>query len=238
MIALLAAERMKLTSVRSPWWCAGVSLALVVGLTAVTAALAPAGADLAAIEAFPLLLALMITMVSAVLAATTEYRFGTVRTTLLAVPNRTAALLAKTVVVAGFAGLLGLVASLLGRVTAWALRSGGIGLGTADGWRSLLAPGLTFAVAAVAALAVGVLVRHTAGALTIVLAWYVAELPISAIPVVGPKVAGWLPFVNLDNVVVTDPAMPLGAWGSLVYVLAIAVGLVWAALLVTQSRDA
>jgi ABC-2 type transport system permease protein len=236
MIALLAAERMKLTSVRSPWWCAGLALALVVALTAVmAAAVAPARADVAGIEALSVSLAMTITMVAAVLAATTEYGFGTARTTLLAVPSRTAALLAKTAVVAGLAGLVGLVASVLGRLTAWVLRPGGIGLDTAGGWRALLAPALTFAIAAAAALAVGVLVRRTAAALGIVLGW---KLAAGAVSIVGPTAAGWLPFRNVDNVVATDPGMPLGPWGSLVYVLAIAVGLVWAALLVSQSRDA
>ena len=43
-------------------------------------------------------------MVMATLAVTTEYRFGTIRATFQAVPNRTRTLLAKTTVVALFAG--------------------------------------------------------------------------------------------------------------------------------------
>ena len=53
----------------------------------------------------------MVMMVMAALAVTTEYRFGTIRTSFQAVPQRAALLLGKTVVVAFLAGVVGLIAS-------------------------------------------------------------------------------------------------------------------------------
>ena len=54
----------------------------------------------------------MVIMVMAALAVTTEYRFGTIRTSFQAVPQRAALLLNKTIVVATLAAVVGLVASL------------------------------------------------------------------------------------------------------------------------------
>src|SRR5204863_2984155 len=62
-------------------------------------------------------LGMAVVMVMATLAVTTEYSIGMIKTTFLAVPNRTAALLAKTLVVALSAGLVGLVSAF----GAWAL---------------------------------------------------------------------------------------------------------------------
>ena len=52
----------------------------------------------------------MVIMVMAALAVTTEYRFGTIRTSFQAVPQRAALLLNKTIVVATLSAVVGLAA--------------------------------------------------------------------------------------------------------------------------------
>lgn len=42
-MTLLAVERIKLFTTRSPWWCALITLAVVVGFAAIFAGAAPSG---------------------------------------------------------------------------------------------------------------------------------------------------------------------------------------------------
>src|SRR5690625_4977373 len=107
---LLAVERIKLFSTRSPWWCMVVALALTVGFSALLASLYEGTMSITATQSGSQL-GLMVVMVLAALSVTTEYRFGTIRSTFLAVPGRTPALLAKTAVVGILALLIGEVAA-------------------------------------------------------------------------------------------------------------------------------
>src|SRR3990170_1820120 len=93
-MSVITVERIKLFSTRSPWWCMVVAAEVTIGLT-------QGGAQLSQ----------MVMMVMAALAVTTEYRFGTIRTSFQAVPQRAALLLGKTAVVAGLSAVVGLVAS-------------------------------------------------------------------------------------------------------------------------------
>jgi ABC-2 type transport system permease protein len=236
----VAAERIKLTSVRSPWWCAGVAVLGVVGLTALMLLSRPpeARADFPAASPF-LQFGLVVVLVMAAVSVTTEYRYATVRATFEAVPNRTAAMLAKAVVVAVAGALVGLVASFGCWATVWLLAAPGTTLDTADSWRAVAGPAAVFAVGAVLALAVGILVRHTAAAVSILLVWtLLAENLLAAIPGLGDAVVGWLPFVNATNVTAPSDGMPLGPWGSLAYFAGIAAALFGVALVVVNRRDA
>jgi hypothetical protein len=117
-------------------------------------------------------LGMAVVMVMAALAVTSEYTVGTIRTTFLAVPRRGAALLAKTAVVATLAGLVGLA----GAFGSWAVGrllvpAADLALAGPVEWRQVAGVGAVYAVAAVFAVAVGILVRHTAGAVSIVLGW-------------------------------------------------------------------
>jgi ABC-2 type transport system permease protein len=193
---------------------------------------------------------MIVIMVMAALAVTTEYRFGTIRATFLAVPGRVQALLAKTAVVAILAALVG---------EAVAFGSWGIGslikpdadmaINTAGEWRNVAGTGLVFALAAVLAVAVGILVRQTAGAVAILLVYtMLLESLIGIIPTIGVKIQRWLPFQNSANFQTAgnDSFLsegggldyPFGPWGSLVYFAAICVGLLVVALVVAKRRDA
>src|SRR3954462_9266710 len=107
-MTLLAVERIKLFSTRSPWWCMALAIGLTVGMAALIAANTgdqlPMSVGLS--QSFSNF-GMIVIMVMAALAVPTEYRFGTIRATFLAVPGRTPALLAKTPVVALLAGVVG-----------------------------------------------------------------------------------------------------------------------------------
>jgi len=253
--ALLAAERIKLVSTRSPWWCGVLAIVLVVGLTGLVTGIAGAeeGPVPFAVTRVFLQFGMVIVMVMAAVAVTTEYRFSTIRTTFQAVPHRTTAMLAKTAVVGLVAGLVGLVASFGAWGIAWLVRpDDGLGLATAAAWRSVAGGGLVFLLAAVLAVAVGILVRQTAGAVSLLLVWVLlAENLVALVPRVGTDIQKWLPFVNANHFLTGDlpgaefagpPAsadgMPFGPWGSLAWVAVVATALLAAALVAVNRRDA
>ncbi|WP_300018219.1 hypothetical protein [Pseudonocardia sp.] len=239
----LAAERIKLFSTRSPWWCSALAIVLVVGMAALALATSPvdAGPVPPGLTAFLLQLGMVIVMVMAAVSVTTEYRFSTIRTTFQAVPNRAVALSAKTAVVTATAAVVGLLAGFGAWAAVWVLRPAQAVALTDDAtWRVVAGSGLVYAAAAVLAVAVGILVRQTAGAVSVLLVWaLLAENLVGIIPGVGDDIVGWLPFVNATHFLGGDPAGgPFAPWGSLAYVAALAAGLLGVALLVADRRDA
>ena len=87
MLSLLAAERIKLFTARSPWWC---MVATVVTQIAVAALVnsqigTHARTSVTQVES-GYGLALLIILMMAGLAVSTEYRFGTIRATFQAIP--------------------------------------------------------------------------------------------------------------------------------------------------------
>lgn len=249
-MSVLAAERIKLFSTRSPWWCSGTAVLVVVGLTALAAGVTPTVAGPLPFRVIGLFvqLGLMIVLVMAAVSVTTEYRFSTIRTTFQAVPNRTVLLLAKSAVVALLAAVVGLVAAFGAWGAAVLLApTGDLAIDSSERWRALIGVGLVFAVAAVLAVGVGILLRQTAGAVALLLVWaLLAENLVFLIPNVGGDIQRWMPFVNADYFlragVDGEPeaasSMPFGPWGSLAYFAAIAVGVLVAGLVVANRRDA
>jgi ABC-2 type transport system permease protein len=254
-MTLLAVERIKLFSTRSPWWCMIVTFVLGVGPVALIFGLTPdspennSGLNAGTAEAF-YGLAMMVMLVMAIIAITNEYRFGTIKSTFTAAPNRTAALLAKTAVVA-------LVAGVVGEVTAfgaWAVAnlvrpSVDISIDTAAEWRTVAGVGLIFALAAVLATAIGTLLRSTAAAVSILLVWaLLLENLVLLIPRVGDDIRTWMPFVAANRFITagTGPnggedvgaSFHYGALGGLAYFAAIAAAFLVAALVVAERRDA
>ncbi|CAM06417.1 ABC-2 type transport system permease protein [Saccharopolyspora erythraea NRRL 2338] len=240
-MTLLAVERIKLFSTRSPWWCTVVALGLTIGfgwlfvanIDNPTLSMSQQGSQFGQ----------MVVMVMAVLAVTTEYRFGTIRSTFQAVPNRTAALLAKTTVVALMALVVGELAAFGSWLVAKVVAPAGMELATAEDWRLVAGVGLVFALGAVFAVAVGVLVRQSAGAVTILLIWsMLVENLVAAIPNIGVDIQRWLPFTNANHFLSEaspfGSSMPFGPWGSLAYFAAIVFAVLAAALAVANRRDA
>lgn len=236
---LVAAERIKLTSIRSPWFCAGMAVLGVVGLSTLFALTVPEGAAVGGQNPF-LRFGLVLVMVLAAVSVTSEYRFSTIRTTFEAAPRRGAVLLAKAVVLVVVGALVGLLASFGSWLAVWLVQPGTGALLTVDDWRSVLGAAPVYALGAVLALAVGVLVRHTAAAVSIVLVWpLLLEQLVGVIPGVGPEIARWLPFVHATNVTSSGmEGLPFGPWGSLAYLTALTAGLFAVALVLLDRRDA
>jgi ABC-2 type transport system permease protein len=254
-MTLLAVERIKLVTTRSPWWCVAITIVLTVGFTALIAATVsgkvPAGVMFS--EA-GYQFGLVVMMVMAALAVTTEYRTGTIRATFLAAPRRVVTLLSKTVVVA-------LVAGVVGEITAWA--SWGIArairpevittVTTGQQVRSVAGVGLVYLIGAVIALAVGMLLRQTAGAIAVLLIWVLlVENLVQIIPRVGNDIHHWMPFTVAGHFLsagsATSPATAgNGGFGSgvgispgfsVLYFAGVAAVLLAAALLSIDRRDA
>ncbi|WP_018684319.1 ABC transporter permease [Actinokineospora enzanensis] len=241
MTTLLATERIKLFTTRSPWWSALLALGLTIGM-AVMVALNHGGNNPLRVEhsQFGIQFGLMIITVMAALAITTEYRFATIRTTFQAVPNRSGVLLAKCVVVAVLAGVLGEIAAF----GSWAVArmidsSPELAISTGDDLRMVAGAGLVFALAAVLSVAVGVLVRQSAGALSILLIWpLLVENLVALIPNVGRDIQDWMPFINAGRFLNPVPEAPQSPWGSLLYFAGVTAALLIAALVVANKRDA
>ena len=243
----IAAERIKLFSTRSIWWCAALSVLLVAGPVGLIAAFPADGWQPDGTEF--LTLGQVVVLVLAALTVTAEYRHGTVRVTFLAVPNRATALLAKTVVVALASGVVGLIAGLAGRGTVLLVQpDAGLAELATGPWRAVAGSAAVFALSAVLAVAVAILLRSTAGSLSLLLGWVlVVEPVVASVPQIGDDIGRWLPFANADHFLyadlpepgsIFDAGMPFGPWGALVYFAGIAAVLLVAALWVANRRDA
>jgi len=253
-VTLLAVERIKLFSTRSPWWCLGLAAVTMVGFAALIAGLAPTAELNLYTSLFGRNLSLMVLLVMAAIAITNEYRFGTIRATFTAVPNRTAALLAKVVVVALVVGIVGEVLALSAYGIPQLIEpNADVVANTSDEWRFVLGIGPMFALSAVIAIAVGILVRQTAAAITILLVWtLLVENLVGLIPRVGDDIRSWMPWVAADHFLTAGVGVPggeggesaftvefpYGPWGGLAYFAGVAVALLVVALVVAERRDA
>ncbi len=254
-MSLIAVERIKLFSTRSPWWCMIVAAVLAIGVAAlvtgfITKADEPQVTPI--MSQFGMQLAQMVMMVMAALAVTTEYRFNTIKTSFQAVPQRAAVLLNKTLVVSVLAGLVGLV----GALGAWGIANllaptGDMAIDTAAEWRLLAGEGLVYAIAAMIAIAVGILLRQSAGAIAILILWpLLVEDLVSLIPKVGDDLSRWAPFNNSESFLnqgqnlglfaseAGDQTYALSPWMALLYFAAWGVGLLVISLVVASRRDA
>lgn len=255
-MSLLAVERIKLFSTRSPWWCMTLVVVIAVGLAALLSSLGEQFQMTVAASQLGLGLGSYVAMVLAALAVTSEYRFGTIRATFAAVPSRTSVLLAKTVVVALVVGVVGLVTAFAAWGVAYAMvDTPAMAIDTAAEWRALAGEGLLFAGYAVLAIGVGLLVRHTAGAIALLLVWALIVESVVA-PIVDRfldlGISGWLPFANAGNFIIAGDATATGQnqgapvvdypfggpWGSFGYFAAVAVAILVIGLLVAHRRDA
>lgn len=186
----LASEWTKVTSVRSTMWTLGSLVLLVVGIGSAvilqTSDLDYQQMPFIAPALFGLLVGQLSVMVLGVLTITSEYGTGLVRTTFTAAPDRYRVLTAKYLVfgitafltIAGSVCLVGLTATLL---------HSGSGSGAHPGseWASGILGSFYVTLLGVLALAVGALVRHSAGAIAVMLG--IVTLP----PVIGAVLSIW-----------------------------------------------
>ncbi|MFD7067684.1 ABC transporter permease subunit [Streptomyces sp. NPDC059913] len=170
----LASEWTKIRSVRSTMWTLGVMIVLLVGIGVLAAvAVNATGAGLESTPVlsfgfFGVLLGSLCVITLGVLTIASEYGTGMIRTTLTACPSRARVLAAKSIV---FFLLTFVVTTVTTAVVAM-LQTAIIGGADADGSQWLSATvgvGLYIATLGLLSLAVGALVRHSAGAITIMI---------------------------------------------------------------------
>lgn len=171
LAAVLRSEWIKSTTVRSTKVIVVVSA--IVGLVTswATAAFAT-GEVLTATDVFvyPTLLTAVLAAVAGVLLLTSEVQHGTLAGALTAHPSRWPVVAAKTLLAAGFGLLLGALGMATGFLGALA---GGVEVGDTSGVATTVGWGLLYTVgSALLGLGVGMVVRHSAGAVSGVLVWW------------------------------------------------------------------
>ncbi len=176
----LRAEWIKFWTVRSTMWSTVLLFVLGAGLTVLVCAtsaewLASEGADESpgSFVTWGMMFAQITAIVLGALTVTSEYGTGMIRATLAATPRRGAVLAAKALVLSGTLFVAGTVTAVAGYLGGnWFLDAAGVGVDLGDDGvlRSLLGGGLYLAGLGLFAAAVGLLVRHTAAALSVVLA--------------------------------------------------------------------
>ncbi|WP_433205052.1 ABC transporter permease [Nocardia sp. CA-107356] len=262
MVDLLKAEYIKLTSTRSPWWCTAFFIVLGLGITllsvsAVRSSLrqhetspATVNAELAVIGIAGGFSAIYLVMVLATLTATSEYRSGVIRTTFLACSSRSLVLTAKAVLTGVammiIAFLIGIFAFML--VKGMLGGEGGVKLEfSGETWSYLIGAALFTFLCAVLAVGVGALLRHSAGAISLLLLWpLVAETILGRIGNFGRNVTPLLPFANANHFFGAESDITgggrvqwhWGPWGGLAYFAVFVAVVFGAALVVVNQRDA
>jgi ABC-2 type transport system permease protein len=178
---ILASEWAKIRTVRSTFWTLVALVVLGVGLTAllcwgIAGELASGEADgesPSMFITFGLTFGQIAALVLGVLVLSAEYSTGMIRTSLTAVPRRLQLLAAKAAVLATLLLVLGTAVAFGSYFAGNAfLEAEGVGVGLGDEGvlRSLVGNGLYLAVLGLFGLALAVILRHTAGAITVGLA--------------------------------------------------------------------
>jgi len=187
---------------------------------------------------------LLIASLAVVLIAS-EWATGMIRSTMVAVPKRIPALVAKTVIVALIAFVIGLASALVSYLVAQPILRGqdlDFAL-TQDGvLASVINTGTFLALVAVISISLGTLLRNTAGGVvTAVGVFFVLPLIVQLISGLAdwiPKAARFLPGdAGTQLVMVTTVDGDLTQWEGGLVMTAWALGLLVVALIVTKKRD-
>ena len=263
---ILNSEWIKLRSVRATVWSLSIMTVVMMGIAALSGwssvifADSNSGVDALFTEFHPATLATggwffaqLVVIVLGALTITGEYGTGMIRSTFAAAPTRTPALLGKAFVL--FVTVF--VASAVAVALSWLVSLpflGQLGMSVdftdAESWRMLGGTPLYLATMSVLALAIGALVRHSAGAIAIVVGLVlVIESVLSAIPLRAfelvspflPATAGGrllLDEVSLGFMSAMNDGPVLTPWQGYGVLVAWIVVLLGSALLVTRRRDA
>ncbi|MEU2040176.1 ABC transporter permease [Nocardia niwae] len=253
-MGVLAAERIKLTSTRSPWWCSAIVIALALGMAALLASVARASygkegaidltvsTAVAGVSGF----GVMVLMIMATLTVTSEYRFGIIRTTFQATPHRAKVVTTKAGLVGVYGAVLTLVLVFLAYAVAKAISGPDAGaaltLSSAEDWREVYGIPIYAFLCVLLAIGVGVLVRQSAAAISLIVLWpLLIEGLLGAFGSFGRNVTPFLPFANANRFFSASASTAnwhWGAWGSLLYFTVFVAIVFGAALVVVNQRDA
>ncbi|MBT3153325.1 ABC transporter permease subunit [Streptomyces sp. CHD11] len=183
----LASEWTKIKSVRSTLWTLGVFVLLVVGIGLLTGLVVSSSEpDMGsesplALGFFGLLLGSMCVITLGVLTTASEYGTGMIRTTMVACPSRGRVLLAKALVFFLLAFAVTLVcATLVGLLHESLLEEYSTEAPSGEEWlKGTIGISLYVALLGTLSLAIGSVIRHSAGAITIMIGAVLAPLVIA-----------------------------------------------------------
>lgn len=171
----LASEWTKLRSLRSNWAILGGTAAIGIVLVWVLAVFVKTDPDTHEVFtvgnsfSFPAWLSTVMAVITGTLMFTSEVQHGTLATAITAQPARWVTVAAKTAIAAGFGlaiGVAGMIAGVSGGVL------GGLDAGDTSGMRATAGWGLMLtSVAAVFGLGIGMIVKHSAAAISMTLVW-------------------------------------------------------------------
>jgi ABC-2 type transport system permease protein len=180
-----------------------------------------------------------------VLVVTSEYATGMIRTSLTAVPRRHRVLAAKALVFSAVALVVGQVVAfasfLVGQAVLAGLTAAHVTLGDPSVLRAVVGCGLYLAMVGLLGVAVGVLVRATAGAVLVMVALtLLVPLLTPALPSSAAKAVGtYGPFGAGTRVMaVTDDPALLGPWAGFGVLCLWVAATLAAAFAVFRRRDA
>jgi len=246
---LLASEWTKFRSVRSTYWSLLVAVVTPVAVSAVVAFAFTSARnqgpppDPLLPEVISLEYAVIAVSVMGVLAFSSEYSTGLIRVTFTAAPRRRAVLAAKAVVLAAVTLAAGELVAFVSFWLVQAILAGhgqGVSLGYPGVAGAVLSAGLLLCVCALLGLALGAIVRHTAGGIAATVAVILVPGILALLP--APWNGRLGRFTLLDaarQVSALHPAADLlsPGWSLLVLLAWPAVALAVAAVLITR-RDA
>jgi ABC-2 type transport system permease protein len=256
-MATLYAEWTKLRTVRSTTW----SLVAIVALTLVVSALVSSGTstnatisgddDVIEISLSGVFMGQVAVVAIGVLAVTSEYATRMIRTTFLAVPGRRGVIAAKAAIVACVVFAGGLLASAAAFLLGQAVLHGNgyvapayppVTLADGPALRAVLGSALFLTAIALLGLGMGVILRHTAAAISALLGLLFAplvlsqflsanvrEIVLSAVPSAG---------IEIQSTVARADNLPVGPWGGLAVTFAWSIAALLAAFWLIGKRDA
>ncbi|MEU9243016.1 ABC transporter permease [Streptomyces sp. NPDC048385] len=184
----IASEWTKIRSVRSTMWTLGVFVLLVVGIGLLAGALVSnssssgdlSGASALSLGFFGLLLGSMCIITLGVLTTASEYGTGMIRTTMVACPSRARVLVAKAIVFFSVAFVTTLAASAFVAMTQVSMLDGVTRTPTSGEWlKGTVGVSLYIALLGLLSLIIGSVIRHSAGAVTIMIGAVLAPLVIA-----------------------------------------------------------
>ncbi|MEU3351666.1 ABC transporter permease [Streptomyces sp. NPDC037389] len=208
----LAAEWTKIRSIRSTVWTLGTMVLLIVGIGLLAASVVSATDSTAATRTdqtpvlvlgiYGTMLSLICVITLGVLTMSSEYGTGLIRTTLTACPDRARVLTAKAVVFFLLTLVTTTVATTLVAVAAEGI-AGRLGaVPTAGQWlKATVGVSLFMSLVGVLALAVGAMLRHSAGAIAVMLGLVMMPLVLAMFLVASDlnEIRSWLLVYSIPN---------------------------------------
>lgn len=249
-------EWIKLRSLRSTYWSVLATIAAMVLIAMMLGSISlfeQPGAGIDGISAIGMgfAFAQLVVAVMGVLTITGEYTTGMIRSTLVAIPTRLPVLLAKAILIGSVSFIVGVVGVALAYAASYPLfgPQNAANLADPDVQRIFWGTGLYLAAVALFGLAIGALVRNTAGAVAAVLGILLMLSTFWQLLMLGPDwfttAYPYLPSVAGESIVrpeitasAAEGPQPLAPWtGFAVFLAYIAITYLVAAVLL-RRRDA